>query len=661
MKAKWILGVSLLFGILAGNGFAQDALEHPPVPFLDETGSLVLQSGKPLSLKKTCGACHDTNYIASHSYHVSLGSEGDHALRFDPITYDDFIPEKANADSLAYWIRTRGVRHVGGGFSELTPKGGNFDFSASGTTEMNCFLCHLPKPDSEARKKELYAGHFSWAPTATLGKTGIVFFDRKAKSWNWNKAAFNKDGAVEASGLGLALPRSSNCGQCHGAVRSKRGEPFFLKPSASNPETETTGVIFSSDRIRVSGMNIKAKDKLSRAWDVHAERLLECSSCHGSLNNPANYREDKETRPKHLAVEPRRLDLKEFLRTPSHDFAKGHVSQSNLARNLDGTMRRCENCHNAEETHEFLPYPKRHFTAMQCEACHIPRLYAPTRQQTDWTLLSLDGSARVIYRGVDGDPNDPRTLVSGYTPVLLPRKELDGSKKLVPQNLMSTFYWVDETSGFRVPLERLKEALFVGGAYRPEVVKALDRNGDGKLGDKELRLDSVARTEAISKLLKNHGVAKPAIRGEILPFGIHHGVAPGNWSTRDCQVCHGANSRFGESFVLASYLPGGVQPSLKKDAIVNLVGEVRQAEDGSLVYFSDPTAAGVSILGFGKNRLVDQIGLWAVILVICGVFVHGGTRVFLYFYARNGRAAPGKGPLVKGSNPGKDSSGEVTA
>ncbi len=659
MKPTTILGVSLLFCLLTGTGKAQDALKHPPVPFLDDAGTSVLKSGHPVSLKKTCGDCHDTAYIASHSYHVSLGSKADRAKRFDPLTYDDFVPEEGNGDALAAWIRTKGVRHVGGGFSEMPPKGGRFDFTASGTTEMNCFLCHLPQPDSVARREELAAGRFAWAPTATLGKTSIVFND--GKRWRWNKGAFNKDGAVEADGLGLALPRSANCGQCHGAVRTKRGDPFFLEPSASNPETETTGVIFSSDRIRVSGMNISGKDKLSRAWDVHAERLLECASCHGSLNNPANYREDKETRPKHLAVEPRRLDLKEFLRTPNHDFAKGHVSQSYLARNLDGTMRRCENCHKAEETHEFLPYPKRHFSAMQCEACHIPKLYAPTRQQTDWTLLGPDGGARVIYRGVKGNPADPRTLVSGYTPLLLPRKELDGSKKLAPQNLMSLFYWVDGASGKRVPLDLLRKALFAKGAYRPEVVKALDRNGDGKLSEKELRLDDHARSEAIAGLLKKEGVAKPMIKGEILPYGVHHGVAPGNWATRNCQVCHGADSRFGETFVVASYLPGGVHPSLKKGSIVTLVGELNKAKDGSLVYHSDPRAAGVSILGFGKNRLVDQIGIWAVILVICGVFVHGGTRVFLYFYARNGRAANGKGPLRKGSEPEKGSSGEVTA
>ena len=46
---------------------------HPTFPLLDDDGENVLESGKPVSTMITCGDCHDTDFIAEHSYHVSVG------------------------------------------------------------------------------------------------------------------------------------------------------------------------------------------------------------------------------------------------------------------------------------------------------------------------------------------------------------------------------------------------------------------------------------------------------------------------------------------------------------------------------------------------------------------------------------------------------------
>ena len=46
---------------------------HPQFALLDEAGAPVLISGNPVSTLKTCGACHDTAFIQSHSYHATLG------------------------------------------------------------------------------------------------------------------------------------------------------------------------------------------------------------------------------------------------------------------------------------------------------------------------------------------------------------------------------------------------------------------------------------------------------------------------------------------------------------------------------------------------------------------------------------------------------------
>jgi hypothetical protein len=43
-------------------------------------------------------------------------------------------------------------------------------------------------------------------------------------------------------------------------------------------------------------LNLAGKDGLDRAWDIHAERGLECVDCHHSLNNPV-YHEENPTPP----------------------------------------------------------------------------------------------------------------------------------------------------------------------------------------------------------------------------------------------------------------------------------------------------------------------------------------------------------------------------
>ena len=46
---------------------------HPTFALLDREGTNVLESGKPVSTMKTCGQCHDTEYIQSHAFHSDLG------------------------------------------------------------------------------------------------------------------------------------------------------------------------------------------------------------------------------------------------------------------------------------------------------------------------------------------------------------------------------------------------------------------------------------------------------------------------------------------------------------------------------------------------------------------------------------------------------------
>jgi hypothetical protein len=247
----------------------------------------------------------------------------------------------------------------------------------------------------------------------------------------------------------------------------------------------------------------------------------------------------------------------------------------------------------------------------------------------DWTMLDEDGAGLLSYRGVEGNPSDPRSLVTSTTPVLLPRTDPGELPRLAPQNLASVFFWFDEARGARVPLKTLRSALLENGTWRPAILAALDHNGDGKLEGDELHLVDPASVEVVRKALVVAGAARPEIRGELKSYGVHHGVAPGNWAVRDCSVCHGEDARFSAAVSLAAYLPGGVEPKDLDAVGVALAGLVERTPEGGLSYRSDPALTGMNPLGFEPDRLIDQVGMWLVILTLCGVLIHGGTRIFL--------------------------------
>ena len=73
----------VLVGVLAAIALpaAADAPLHPAVWLRDEDGDMVVSTGKPVSPMMTCGECHETDYIASHSYHVSVGFDERAAMR----------------------------------------------------------------------------------------------------------------------------------------------------------------------------------------------------------------------------------------------------------------------------------------------------------------------------------------------------------------------------------------------------------------------------------------------------------------------------------------------------------------------------------------------------------------------------------------------------
>lgn len=651
---------------------------HPTFALLDASGKNVLERGTPISTMKTCGQCHDTDFIQKHAFHSDLGLSAykhstpqsgsvdteDGALNssngmfgnWDPLTYR-FLSQKGDSRldlSTAEWLEVNGARVVGGGPATTSREGISlttlkadtnnpettilnedgkpavWDWNTSGIMEMDCFLCHMESPNNQARVASIKAGNFGDANTATLMGTGIVT-DKASNAWVYNQDSFDPDGKLKTDFVKIQDPTNANCAACHGEVHTNVDQPLTISAyDLTNPQTATTGQVISAQRISDSGLNISGKEKLTRSWDVHALRGLQCTDCHYALNNPAHADEALKAEPSHLLYDPRVLDFGEYLKQPDHNFARGQSAQFNVAPQYKGTMRRCENCHDANKSHaDWLPYVQTHMKAVACETCHIPQMYAPAIQSYDWTVLTPDKQPVKVYRGVDGDPNSVTSLIAGYQPVLLNRANIDGQKLLSPYNLITTYYWVyDDTNGIKRPVRLfdLESVYFTNGTYSSDILTAFDKDGDGALSSNELVIDSSQKEEAVKSKLKSLGLANPRIEGLTQPYSINHDVARGENAVNDCNACHDNSSRVSQPIKLANYSPNGVLPTFDMANNVNASGEITKGADGAVYY--DPVPANDKMYVFGSSRVnwIDWLGSLLFVGSLLGVLGHGTLR-----------------------------------
>jgi thiosulfate reductase cytochrome b subunit len=646
------VGVSIVYGKKTTASGSQATSFHPEFALLDEQGQNVLDSSLPVSTIKTCGQCHDTAYIVSHSFHADLGlrdfgktqniahtwDQGNGLFgKWDPLTYRYLSPagdERIDLTTSA-WIQANASRIVGGGPATTSPDGQpltqgdpnpeGWDWHKSGMLEMDCFLCHVPNPNNAERLQVIAAGKFSLASIATLAGTALV--EKSGDGYTWNRDAFSVEGEVLPDSILLQDPTNENCAQCHGVVHTSQDPLVLSGCSLDNWQTATTGQVIAAQKISNSGMNIANKDSLSRPFDIHAERGLKCTDCHYSLNNPVYYQ--PETNPNHLQFDPRRLTVGEYLKYPDHNFARGQSAQYTIAPELKGTMRRCESCHDAKSNHDWLPYLDRHLQELSCESCHVPQMTAPAVQSVDWTVLTSDAKPVSICRGVEGSSGTLNDLVTGFTPVLLPRQNVDGKVTLAPYNLVSAWYWVyDSNNGPRpVRLADLQAAYFEGSSYAQEIVQALDSDGNGSLSTAELTLDTSEKKAVVAKRLSALGLQNPHIEGEVQPYSINHNVVSGDYAIKDCKACHSDDSRLAQSVELAGSLPGGVTPQFVKDT--NTLESGSLSVKGSTLYYQ-PATKDQKRYVFGHDRVpwIDWLGGLFFAGTLGAVLAHGSLRFY---------------------------------
>jgi thiosulfate reductase cytochrome b subunit len=642
---------------------------HPNFAMLDAEGINVLESNNAVSTMKTCGQCHNTEFIASHAYHSDLGlsnyassSKSWNAStgvfgHWNPLTYR-YLSQAGDERldlSTAEWLMLYGDQIVGGGPATTSREGNlltknsmskknpeasllnkngdisTWDWNKSGLMEMDCFLCHLESPNLKARADAIHAGEFGKANTATL--LGLNIVNQTSNGWVWNANSFTPAGELKSSSLGIQDPTNSNCATCHGEVHPNTNDPLTITACDLNyPQTATTGQVVSGQRISDSGINLSGKNDLNRSWDVHAERELKCTDCHYALNNPAHVQEAQKAEPDYITYDPRTLEIGEYLQKPDHNFARGQSAQFNVAPQYKGTMRRCENCHDANKGHaDWLPYIKTHMDAVACETCHIPQMYAPAIQAYDWTVITTNGNAMQSCRGVEGAPNQITSLITGYKPVLLNRTNIDGQKLLAPYNLITSFFWVyDDANGNKRPVRLfdLEAAYLVNNQYASDIVSVFDSNGDGKLGGNELVIDSPAKEEAVKGKLSALGLNNPRMEGMVQPYSINHNVTRGANAVNDCKACHNDQSRISQPIKLTDSAPLGVTPVFDADNNVSGSGKITAGADGALYY--QPMPANDKIYIFGSSRIpwIDWLGALMFACSLVGVIGHGTLRYF---------------------------------
>ncbi|MBW2734652.1 MAG: hypothetical protein JRH20_19865, partial [Deltaproteobacteria bacterium] len=279
-----------------GLGYERDPLAkgaanaHEEIKLLDSDENSVHESGKPVSLAKTCGSCHDLDddLIKKHPYHQKT----------DPVTV---APERRGLVSAAR-VHKSGAA--------------------------NCLACHLEGATTAAASVAL-ASQSAWAQTATLLGTKLVSFD--GKQYTYNRAAFGDEGDVT---LKLGRAGTASCTGCHGAGQAQNDRaPFRAHLGAQSWMTLTTGQVFAGTQIRRSALNIAQRDRRATPWDVHAERMLTCTDCHENTKRPTQLEGKKVVASQGAKGSCRSC----------HDVTNLHKDMKEKQRHL--AVLTCEACH----------------------------------------------------------------------------------------------------------------------------------------------------------------------------------------------------------------------------------------------------------------------------------------------------------------------------
>jgi len=375
----------------------------PILPKYDKDGNVTNIAelrfvGNPVSMKKTCGQCHEYDKI-THGYHFQMGrdqlfpaipEDRSDAEKLSPASQGPGyfgkwhllyqrqltpwnVTDPKDADMSPFeWVTECGICHPGGGPAEYDRTGQRYDealrkdiggltafgngdymdqaWMKTGVLEADCFICHLEEYDYSIRVQELKKYNFKFTATAAANLAfifGSVREGQEPKAY-YKTDIFRPDGTVL---MHIRRPSDRQCLACHNLSNAqKRGGDWHN----------------------------------SYVQDAHTQQGIRCIDCHHG-------------------------DIR-------HNFQKGSPSGQSVREDLDNTMLSCAKCHEDgekgapgyEKAHRFLP--PLHLERIDCTACHIThRPFLPAG-----TVDTLTGIARQTAISPSADEYDDRAFGAAW-------------------------------------------------------------------------------------------------------------------------------------------------------------------------------------------------------------------------------------------------------
>ncbi len=256
MKRRLLLLLFLLCS--AANLNANDF--HPVVPILDEAGQPVFVSSRPMSMMQTCGACHDTAFIAGSSDHLAAGVFGQEEM--------DCLVCHSNAGKRRSWDA--------------------LEFNSDGSLAEGVLIIHKPKDENCAQCHGLVSNVLDVPLTINAGPENRKMTDRTGQVISPQK--------ISNSGLNIAgkealthpfdvhADRVIGCVNCHYSLNN----PVYFQ---QRDESRPLHLDFDPRRLTNADYLERPLHQIAKGSSVHGLGAVEsknsmrrCESCHDATN-----------------------------------------------------------------------------------------------------------------------------------------------------------------------------------------------------------------------------------------------------------------------------------------------------------------------------------------------------------------------------------------
>ena len=507
---------------------------------------------RPISMRNTCGKCHDYDAMSS-GWHFHSGSTNVLSGRVgEPWVLTDTrirtqIPisnrgwegtHKPHDINMSAWkfLKQFSSHFPGGNYGEMEPSDDDEDadpeeflrWPISGKYEINCLACHHADRKQNQSDAALQAAreNYRWAATVASGLATVKgtaselddFYDPETEYeivTSYDKSRFDANNKVFLDIV--RKPPSNRCYYCH-----------------SSQDLQTPG-----------------KDEWVHNEDVHLTSGMSCADCHRNGVNHMISRGDigPIENPHDSSAYLQAFDVKKVASYSCRGCHMGNPNAVNLADKMGG--------HLGAPIPDHKGIPPIHFEKLSCTACHSGRLpeYETSRVRT----------ARIHKLGLHGRHAMNKQLPHVITPVFA--RTANG--KIAPHNMIWPSFWGVRTNDVVKPLppilvreiasdelgvendnpERVNDWIELSEEQIGKVLKLID--DEYKSGPEEDKVAPEAVYVASGRLFSLNDVgaviSTPHKSAEPYKWPIAHDVRPASQSlgsNGNCADCHSKDAPF---------------------------------------------------------------------------------------------------------------------